>query len=126
MNVRGWLRRAGYGLLLVLAAWIAVPGWQLARCVLDDDQLDHVVVAVALDWRDFGEAEANERLRYELDARGLAARVPSDACGLRHDAEGVRSVACTWNVAVEVPLVGAVPLGFGSTAGIDANDVLLR
>lgn len=126
MSLRGWLRRAGYGLLLVLAAWIAVPGWQLVRCVLDDDQLDHVVVAVALDWRDFGEAEASERLRYELDARGLATRVPTDACALRHDAERVRSVACTWSVAVEVPLAGAVPLGFASTASIDANGVLLR
>lgn len=126
MAGRTWLRRAGLGLLLVVAAWVAVPGWQLARCVRDDDQLDHVVVAVALDWRDFGEAKAGERLRYELDARGLSGRVPADACALRHDAEQARTVACTWSVAVEVPLVGAVPLGFASTAGIDANGVLLH
>ncbi len=119
-----WLRRIGLGLGIALLAWAAIPAWQLGRFVIDDQALDHVVVAVALDWRDFGEDKARDRLGWELDHRALSSRLPEGACGMVSEVEAGRSVACSWSVEVELPGLGRWPLAFGSVARIDAQGVL--
>lgn len=125
MRSWGWGRRLLVAAALVVAGWASWPGLQLLRFVLDDQALDEVVVAVLLDWRDFGEEEARERLALELDRRGLAARLPAQACTLRVGADA-RSVACAWEVGVDVPLAGRLPLAFSSEASLDGAGAVRR
>jgi hypothetical protein len=90
--------------------------------VRDDVRLDRVVRAVALDWRDFGEARARERLEYELDHQGVGPWVEDDDCAMTSSADGDRAVTCAWGVAL--PVWGTdrvVPLTFRSTATVDRS-----
>jgi len=113
-----WLKR------LLMAATLAVV---LAGCavgavvgpyVLDDLALDRVVRAVALDWRDFGEERAAERLQYELDHQAIGTQVGDQDCRLESD-EDDRFVRCRWVAELSVPGAGLViPLTFRSTAQI--------
>lgn len=84
----------------------------------DDRALDSVVQWVALDWRDFGEARATERLQLELDKQRVGLHVADDACGLVSDG-AERVVRCAWSVVVTVPVAGwEVPLAFHSEARV--------
>jgi hypothetical protein len=97
------------GLALLVGA--AIP---LAPLVRDDWALDAIVRAVALDLRDFGEARARERLRFEIAAQGLQDRLDAETCDLD---VGASSVSCAWGVVLTFPVVErSVPLAFSSAA----------
>jgi hypothetical protein len=86
----------------------------------DDVVLDQIVIAVALDWRDFGKDTALARLQYELDHREVGLQVSDDHCALSMTPTGERVVRCLW----EAPLPAAVKeaglrLHFASEAFID-------
>jgi hypothetical protein len=110
----------GLVLLGVLASTVGRP-------VRDDMVLDGIVEVVALDWRDFGEDQAQQRLKYELDHLRVDARVGDADCSLRMSPEGEREVVCAWDVPLFVPW-RAEPLRvpFGSYARIDRQGSLHR
>lgn len=124
--MRVWLVRLAW---LMAAAGLGVLSWlagHLGQHVLDDHALDDVVVAVALDWRDFGRETAEARLDAELRGIGLAERAERGACQL--EARGARrDVLCDWTVEVRLPWTDAPwPVRFESHAGIDAGGALVR
>lgn len=102
------------GLLAALLLGPLVPYW------VDDVRLDGIVRAVALDWRDFGEEEARERLQYELDDQGIDPAVRDDSCALELAEDGSRSVICAWTVQASA-IWGPVELSFQSQAHMDAD-----
>lgn len=125
--MRRLLVRAGLVLLLGVVALLAVPVARVAPLVADDLALDRIVVAVVLDWRDFGEEKARERLGYELDHRGVGAQLDERDCAFVSDPATGREVVCSWEVEVQLPLgVAPLPLAFESRARVDRRGVLLR
>ncbi|MCB9681397.1 MAG: hypothetical protein H6733_07975 [Alphaproteobacteria bacterium] len=125
--MRRWVVRIVLGLLLTGLAVAAVPAVRIAPLVEDDLALDRIVVAVVLDWRDFGEDKARERLQYELDLQHIGAQVDEGDCALAEDADGVKQVACAWEVQVSLPFsADPYTLSFASAARVDAHGVLLR
>ena len=122
-----WRRRLVLALAAVLIVVIGVPFAAVFPLFRDDRALDAVVVAVALDWRDFGEEAARQRLQFELDHHQINKAVRDESCSLTADDGGTRRVSCAWRVEVELPGVGwRTTLSFGSDAQIDPNGVLLR
>lgn len=117
---RPWVRVAGIGLLVGAVAAVGLPLAIVGPYVRDDLRLDRVVRAVALDWRDFGEVRARERLEYELDHQGIGPWVDDADCALSE--EGARrAVRCAWGVALPIPFTElVVPVTFSSDATIDA------
>ena len=110
----------GLVLLGVLAATVGRP-------VRDDMVLDGVVEVVALDWRDFGEDQAQQRLKYELDHQRVDARVGDADCALRVSSDGDREVACAWDVPLFVPWrTEPLRVAFGSYARVDRQGALHR
>ena len=123
----GWKRRVLFGGVAALMLVVAVPALTVMPLFRDDSALDGVVVAVALDWRDFGAESAQERLQYELDHHGIGAHVKDEDCLLSSEADDVRQVRCMWSVDVRFPLLSApVPMHFESVARVDRNGVLSR
>lgn len=121
-----WLRISAAVLLGVLALTVIAVGSIAAPFLRDDAALDWVVIAVALDWRDFGEDAAIERLQYELDHQGIGLHVDDDDCTLDPRPDGGRTVACDWGVALAVPGTRVVvPLAFHSSATLSATGELL-
>jgi hypothetical protein len=125
---RSW-RPVWLALLAIGASAVAIP--IIAALILvgpyvrDDWRLDHVVRAVALDWRDFGRDKAKERLQYELDRQGIGEQVGDDTCTFA-EAKGARVIDCEWTVDIHVPgIKAAMPLSFGSTATITASGDLI-
>jgi len=113
---RGW-GIVAFAVLVVLGA----PAMLFGPYWLRDRNLDRIVVAVALDWRDFGDLTARERLTYEVDRAGLAVYVDDDSCVFTLE-NGVRDVRCAWDEEVLVPLTKwSVPLSFSSHARILAD-----
>ncbi len=115
--MKTWAKFLLYATLLVPGTFLLFVSWLIGPYALDDQQLDAIVMAVALDWRDFGQKQADQRLQYELD-RQVGLQVGDDACGLTEDDAG-RHVRCAWSV--RVPLPGAarvIPLSFASEATI--------
>ncbi|MEQ1567371.1 MAG: hypothetical protein ABMA64_17140 [Myxococcota bacterium] len=100
-----------------------VTGAVLFPYLRDDFALDRVVRVVALDWRDFGEDRARERLAYELDHARIGPWVGDQTCELRRGEP--REVICAWEVDVMVPgTAWALPLQFGSRSRLtSAGDV---
>jgi hypothetical protein len=96
-------------------------GWVVGAPLRDDAMLDWIVLAVALDWRDFGHERAVARLQYELDRRGIGAQVADDDCRLVHHPDGRREVACSWIAQVPSPIGGRVGVPFGSRAVVDRD-----
>ena len=118
---RPWVRVVGIGLAVGGAAAVGLPLVVLGPYVRDDLQLDRVVRAVALDWRDFGEGRARERLEYELDHQRIGGWVEDDDCVLATVGDE-RSVTCAWGVALPVPWTEFVlPVTFRSDATIDPS-----
>lgn len=118
------LRRIGLALVGFVAAALIALMWGPLR---DDRAVDEIVVAVALDWRDFGEARARERLQFELDQRAVTSRVADEDCELATTADGGRRVACGWIVALALP--GEEPFAripFGSEARLRPDGRLLH
>jgi hypothetical protein len=121
------VRRGLIGLGLLALAAASVPASIVLPLVRDDLALDRIVVAVALDWRDFGATTAQQRLQYELDHHAIGSHVGDDDCALSVEADRVRRVHCQWRV--QVKLIGMeepYPMEFMSTARVDRNGVLLR
>jgi len=111
---------AGLVALGGLASWLAWP------YVRDDLVLDRVVLAVALDWRDFGRDKARARLEYELDHQGIGLQVTDEDCALVEE-ERVRRVECAWTADVRVPLLEiSVPLNFRSVAELSPDGTTRR
>jgi hypothetical protein len=118
---RPWVRALGVGLLAGAAAAVLLPVAVIAPYLRDDLRLDRIVRAVALDWRDFGEQRARERLEYELDHQQIGAWVADDDCALA-EGDGARTVRCAWGVTVSVPFTElVVPLSFASEAVVDRS-----
>lgn len=116
MSTGRWIALA---LTLLLGMLAALLGGPLVPYVIDDVRLDGIVRAVALDWRDFGEDEARERLQFELDAQGIDGAVRDESCELEM-VEGGREVRCAWTVQAQV-IWGTQVLSFRSTARMDAD-----
>lgn len=89
--------------------------------VIDDLRLDWVVIAVALDWRDFGHEHARRRLQYELDNQNIGMQVADHDCVLRALPTGVREVRCDWHVDLAVLGSPGVRLPFSSRAVVDPD-----
>lgn len=120
-----WLLGGLAGAALVASVVALWPLRALVPMVQDDLTLDRVVVAVALDWRDFGLARAVQRLQYELDAAGIGPWVDDADCGLREADDGVREVRCAWEVVIDHELLGVrVPVSFESVAHVDAGGLV--
>lgn len=111
----GWL---GLLLALVVVGAGAAGGALFYPLFRDDYQLDQAVLAVALDWRDFGMDRARERLSLEFADRGIQQARLADC---RFDDAEVRSVSCEWGVEIALPGETALPLSFQSTASISAD-----
>ncbi|MFT7519069.1 MAG: hypothetical protein ACI9MC_001208 [Kiritimatiellia bacterium] len=114
-----WLRIAGgtaLGGCMLAGLIVSVVVYPFVR---DDVLLDRTVGAVALDWRDFGEAQAISRLQYELDHQGIGLQVGDDDCAFVQDEDGAKHVTCSWAVEVGIPLTrSSVPLAFSSVATV--------
>lgn len=110
----GWLA-LGMGLIVVaLGAGALALFYPLLR---DDYQLDQAVLAVALDWRDFGEEKARQRLQIELSERAIRQPRIEDC---RFEAADDRAVRCSWGVAIALPGGRSLPLSFESEAVVTA------
>ncbi|MCB9669333.1 MAG: hypothetical protein H6734_07675 [Alphaproteobacteria bacterium] len=102
----------GIGLVSAAAAF-------LYPYVRDDFRIDGIVRVVALDWRDFGRARADERLRFEFADQHIGRHTSPADCALEAVGEA-RTVRCAWTVMLKV--AGRdVPLAFDSTATIDPH-----
>ncbi len=116
-----WLKRIALVVVASVALAAGVCAALIGPFVLDDLALDRTVRAVALDWRDFGEDKAVERLQYELDHQGIGSQVADEDCALVDESDE-RVVACTWTAEIAVPGADvAIPLGFRSRAHISAS-----
>ena len=117
--MRVWLQRAGLTVLLLFLVAFTLVAALLGPYVKDDVELDHIVRAVALDWRDFGEEQARTRLQYELDRRQIGLQVADSDCVFEVPEPEWRVVRCAWSVDVEVPFVdNSIPLSFESEAEV--------
>lgn len=113
-----WVKRVLIGLLAVPVLVGVVLAVLVGPYVLDDQRLDTAVMAVALDWRDFGLEKAKTRLQYELDARKIGMQVGDDDCTFEESPEG-RTVRCAWKVDVVIPgIKRLIPMSFESVAWI--------
>lgn len=124
--MNSWGRRAALvGVLLTVTLTVAVVSW-LGPWFRDDQVLDAVVRAVALDWRDFGEEAARRRLQYELDHERVGMQVGDDECAFEVASDGTRVVRCAWTVDATLPALDlVVPLAFESVARITPSGDLL-
>ncbi|MCA9492794.1 MAG: hypothetical protein KC621_22830 [Myxococcales bacterium] len=121
---RPWLRRLAVGMGIGAVAAIALPVALIAPYVRDDWRLDRIVRVVALDWRDFGEQKARERLEFELDQQRIGMNVGDDDCVLVTEGSA-RQVRCKWAVTIPIPGTDlSVPLSFSSTAELAADGAL--
>ncbi|MCB9684883.1 MAG: hypothetical protein H6738_15805 [Alphaproteobacteria bacterium] len=121
---RPWLRRLAIGVVIGALAAIALPVALVAPYVRDDWRLDRIVRVVALDWRDFGEQKARERLEFELDDQQIGMNVGDDDCLLLTEG-GARQVRCEWAVVIPIPGTDlSVPLSFSSTAALTPDGAL--
>ena len=108
-----WRRRAWVPLVAVALLWLLPLGGRLLPLWRDATAVQTLLLAVAADWRDFGEARARERLMYELDARGVGPQLTEGACVFQPSGAGPRppqtpeawEVRCAWEVGVVLPWV---------------------
>ena len=70
------------------------------------------------------EAEARERLAFELDSQGIWQGVGDDHCRLESAESGARRIHCAWDVEVQA-WWGVFPMSFESEARMNpAGDLL--
>lgn len=120
--MRVWVLRVAIAAVLLAASVALWPLLPLVGMVRDDLLLERIVVAVALDWRDFGATRAMRRLQVELDRGGIGPQVQDGDCGLRTLLDGTRQVRCAWDVVIEHELFDARwPVAFTSVAEIDPD-----
>lgn len=121
-----WLKRLMIAVILLLLAILVSVVVVVLPFVRDDMAIEQIVVAVILDWRDFGLPAANERLQYELDHRGIGMHVGDEHCLLEKAEDGTRVVRCDWVVDIAIPgIAQRVPLKFGSKAEMRPSGDLL-
>lgn len=121
MSTARWVALAS---TIVVSLLLAALLWPVAPFLVDDARLDGIVRAVALDWRDFGEAEARERLAFELDSQAIWQGVGDDHCRLESAESGARRIHCAWDVEVQA-WWGVFPMSFESEARMNpAGDLL--
>ena len=130
MESSSWTARLLGYLKQVAIVFVAAGALAIAVCLFavwpflaDDLALDRLVRVVALDWRDFGEDKARERLQYELDHQEIGMQIGDGDCLLEE--EGARRVRCDWKAVVRVPIAEVqIPLAFSSRATIgDDGDI---
>lgn len=113
------VRLLGLFLVLLVIGLTAAAGALLYPYLRDDLVIDGIVRVVALDWRDFGRARAEERLRFEFDRQEIGAHASAADCTFL-EKDGARTVVCAWEV--EVRVAGrTLTLPFGSRAAVDAS-----
>ena len=94
----------------------------LLRPIRDDWVLDGEVLGIAMDWRDFGEQKAQERLDWALSKRNLQHSIRNTDCVFETGASGERTVKCLWTTEVVWPVLEwKLPMTFGSAAAIDVD-----
>jgi len=124
--MRRWSRIVGLVLGAILLLLGLGVGAVLYPWVRDDLLLDQIVVAVALDWRDFGHDAAVGRLQYELDRRQIGLQVSDEHCALSTTSAGIRVVRCRWFPPIPGYLAeNGLTWAFESSASIDSNGELL-
>ena len=110
-----WAVLGGAAAVVVLVPAVGA-GVLVGPYVRDDFVLDQIVPVVALEWRDFGEARAWERLQFELDRRNVGEQVGDESCELV-PTEGGGEVRCVWTADVVIPWTNhPIPLRFSSRA----------
>jgi hypothetical protein len=119
-RARRWLRTALAGVGLAALALCIGTAVVLYPYVRDDLVMDRIVRAVALEWRDFGRARAQDKLEYELAAAEVGPAVDAEACLLEATGD-TRRVRCDWGVRIAFPGTAGLPLSFGSSAEIDPS-----
>lgn len=120
---RGRRLLRGFGFITVLCGVAAFAGGAalLFPYLRDDYALDHAVQGVALDWRDFGEERARQRLDFELANAAVGHWVGAHDCAFTSE-QGVRQVHCHWGVELRLPWAEAsLPLSFESRATVTAT-----
>ena len=109
------------GFMLVVALIL----YPLFRPIRDDWVLDGELMAVALDWRDFGDDKAEQRLDWVLSHRHLQQSVNKEDCEFIRDEQTKKVVSCRWQTEVVWPIVSwTLPLEFQSEAAIDPQGEL--
>jgi hypothetical protein len=125
--VEAWASRLKWLAALALLVLVAVPVAMLAPLFRDDAALDDIVVAVVLDWRDFGESTARQRLQFELDHQQIGRHVRDEDCQLAEEEGNVKRVSCAWHVDVALPgMAWRLPLDFSSDARVEQSGVLVH
>ncbi len=113
------MRREVAGALASALLLLAVPTVLVGPYLRDDLLLDRIVKVVVLDWRDFGESAARQRLQYELDRQGVGMQVQDHHCRLEALPQGELRVRCAWQARLGVPGVSQRwPLSFSSEARV--------
>ena len=126
-RLRRWGKRASLAVSLLFFAAVVSMVVVVVPFVRDDFVLDQIVIAVALDWRDFGSAAAQERLKYEMDNRAIGMSVGDEHCSLTETPNGLKRVQCQWQVEIAVPgSEHRIPLNFNSKAEIDEEGQLRK
>ena len=104
-----------FGVALSAAAVVVIA--VIGPYVRDDYALDNIVRAAAIEWREFGEDRARQRLLFELDKQKIGGQVADDDCVL--DAKALE-VRCSWSADLRLPGTSVVmPLSFSSRAPLE-------
>ena len=116
---RKWI--IGGGLTVSVLTLAILLLWPFAGPLRADWTLDGDLMAVVMDWRDFGRNKAETRLGWVLRQRGLERYLTTDACVFNGTDQGVKSITCAWFTTVDVPLYGPVDLHLQSYARVDES-----
>ena len=110
---------------MVVGTMFVAFGMPFVSPILTDWRLDSELLGVVMDWRDFGEEKARQRLGFELERQGLSSHVGYEDCSFSVDEQGRNVVYCSWAVDVTLPFIQSrVPLAFSSTAMVsESGDV---
>ena len=92
------------GLLVTLGAmlfgFVTAFGAPFVSPFVTDWRLDSEVIGVAMDWRDFGEEKAKQRLAFELERQRLSSHVVYEDCTFSIEPQKGYVLSCLWDVVV--------------------------
>ncbi|MGC6492604.1 MAG: hypothetical protein ACON5B_07140 [Myxococcota bacterium] len=124
LTLRDWIRAAQLCVLGVILAMVGPPTLGVVELVREDIRLDQIVIAAALDWRDFGHENAVNRLMADMDASDLKAISDTD-CRWVDDTPGIYEIRCAWAHELKVALVERTfELSFSSQARVSHAGLL--
>jgi len=89
--------------VIALAGLLVFGLLPVQRPIRDAWALQGDLLAVAMDWRDFGENKAVERLGWTLKHRELGESLSMDDCQFQTAPSGDRRVSCVWEVVARWP-----------------------